>query len=429
MDRCRFRIAGALLLVMAAALPAQGQVPMSPRAVGMSGALVGTARGVDALFLNPANLALPGSPVWSLGLPQATLTGTLAGPTFSDLADLLDRGSMSPAEKDRIFSSIPARGAEARLDARVPLLSYQRNRLAFGVSYAAVGEHGVSRDVFELALYGYQDGRIDYGAEGTAGSRMTFLDFAVAYGDRIGPVSWGVTGHYLRGRTLLRSWVTDPRFDLAGLDIDAEYVSVFLRGGNGFALDVGAAYQPVPGVTLSAAIANAIGRLSWSDEMHIRNVNLNRTSVEEDFGDLLDRHKASERPVGPADAALVQGVTARSLEDQGYLPTTARLGLGWQPADRTHLGLSYYGAITGGGMGGTWDRMLGIGIEQRIPLLTLRTGYATNFDQGSMFSGGVTLGVLEIGVARVNDGPFDTASRRGWVAAAGMTVRTGLATR
>jgi len=54
MDRCRFRIAGALLLVMATALPAQGQGPMSPRAVGMSGALVGTARGVDALALNPA---------------------------------------------------------------------------------------------------------------------------------------------------------------------------------------------------------------------------------------------------------------------------------------------------------------------------------------------------------------------------------------
>jgi hypothetical protein len=401
---------------------------MTPRAVGMGGALIGTARGVDALFVNPANLALPGSPAWSLGLPQATLSGTLAGPTFSDLADLRDRDSLSPAEKDRIFGSVPAGGAEARVDARVPLVAFQRNRLAFGVSYAAVGEQGVSRDVFELALYGFQDGRIDYGAEGTAGSRMTFLDFAVAYGDRIGPLTWGVTGHYLRGRTLLRSWVTEPRFDLAGSDIDADYVSVFLRGGNGFAVDVGAAYQPHPAVTVSAAIANAVGGFRWSDELYIRNVNLNRTSLDEDLGDLLDRHKASERPVGAGDAALAQGVTARSLEEQAYLPTTARLGVGWQAQDRTLLGLSYYGAVTGGRLSGTWDQMLGIGIEQRIPLITLRAGYATNLDRGSMLSGGLTVGVLELGIARLDDGPFDTARRRGWVGAAGINVRTAPST-
>jgi hypothetical protein len=428
MDLCRLRIAGGLVLIVATALPLNGQVPMSPRAVGMSGGVIGSARGVDALFLNPANLSLPGSPAWSLSLPQATLAGTIAGPSLSDLAELRDRDGMSPAEKDRIFSSIPVGGADARIDARVPIVSYQRNQLAFGVAYAAIGELGISRDVFDLVLYGYQDGRVDYGVEGTGGSSMTFLDFAVAYGNRIGPVSWGVTGHYLLGRTVARSWLTEPRFDLAGSDIDAQYVSVFVRGGNGFAIDVGAAYQPHPSVTISAAIANAVGSLSWSDEMYIRNVHINRTSVDEDFSDLLDRHRDSERVAQAGDAALTRGVTALSLQEEAYLPTTARLGMAWQPRDHTQIGVSYYGAVTGGRMAGAWDQMLGLGVEQRIPLITLRAGYATDLAEGSMLSGGLTLGVLELAVARLSDGELGSAERSGWIGAIGLTIR-GATTR
>jgi hypothetical protein len=421
----RIPIARGLLLLLAVAPPLHGQVPMTPRGLGVSGALVGTARGLDALFVNPANLALAGAPRWTLGLPQATIAGTVAGPSLGDLVNLLDRDALSPADKDRIFGAVPAAGAEGRLDARVPVLGFQRERVAVAVSYGAVGEHGIARDVFDLALYGYQPGRIDYRAEGTAGSMITYWDIAAAYGDRTGAVSWGVTAHYLRGRTALRSWVTEPRFDLSGSDIEADYVSVILRGGHGFALDVGAAYEPRPGLTLSAAIANALGTMSWSDDLYIRNVRLNAVTVEDEIGALLDRHRDSERLVGPADADLTRGITARTLQDGAYLPTTARLGLGWQPVEGTQLGASYYGAVTGGRMSGSWGHLLALGVEQRVPLITVRAGAATSFDGGSMLSGGLTVGVLDLGVARVTDHEFHTATRSGWIGAAGLTVRVG----
>jgi hypothetical protein len=417
-----------LLLALFLAFPVEGQVPMSARAVGVSGAMVGTARGLDALFINPANLALPGSPRLSVGLPQATLTGTVAGPAPGDLAELF-RGDLPDSEKDRIFGTVPAAGMDARLDARVPVVGIQTGPFAVGVAYGAVGEQRVSRDVVELALFGYQQGRIDYRVEGTEGSRMTFWDVAVGYGQRFGPLSLGVTAHYLRGGTVTRTWVTEPRFDLIGYDIDAELVSVFVRGGHGFALDVGAAFQPRPTVTLSAAIANVMGGLTWSDELYIRTFRINRESLEDDPADVLDRHRTSERPAGPGDEAVLRGVTAGALHDQATLPTTTRLGLGWQPLPGTSLGLSYYGAATGGRMAGSWDSLLGVGIEQRIPLLAVRAGFASDLGGGTLLSGGLTLGPLELGVARVQDGELDATSRSGWIGAAGLTFRAGPTSR
>ena len=65
-----------------------------------------------------------------------------------------------------------------------------------------------------------------------------------------------MTAHYLRGGTLLRSWLRNPRVDLAAADVQVEYVSVRSSGGNGFALDAGLAWEPHPGVTLSGSVAN-----------------------------------------------------------------------------------------------------------------------------------------------------------------------------
>lgn len=413
------------LALVAATLPAQAQVPLTPRSLGMAGAVLGGARGHEALFVNPANLGLPGAPHWSVAVPQLTLGGTLAGPDLGDLPDLIRYNDLSDARRDEIFGTFPDAGAEVRFDIRAPLAAFQWRRLAFGLAYGTAGDHTLSRDIVELALYGYEQGRLDYSVEGTAGSRFSFWDFAVAYGDRIGPVSWGVAAHYLRGGTLQRSWVSEPRYDLAGNDIDVEYVAVLTRGGNGVALDAGAAFQPHPTVTFSAALSNVFASMRWSEDLRVRTLRLDAQSLEdEDPFDLLDRYTQSERAVAPADAALTRGVTARTLQDQAYLPTRARLGVGWQALSRTHLGVAYQGAVTGGRLAGTWDRMLSVGVQQRIPLLVLRAGYATNLDDGSMLSGGLSLGPIELGVAKLEDGSYDTATRNGWIGAVGLSIRT-----
>ena len=134
--------------------------------------------------------------------------------------------------------------ARLALDARGPVAALQVGPFAAGVAFAVMGGHSVSRDIIELLLEGYEEGRTDYSTADTRGDRVSFTDIAVAYGTSTGPVSWGVTGHYLQGGTLERSWMTDPRIDIVEQDISLDYYGVRAEGGSGFALDLGMAYQP-----------------------------------------------------------------------------------------------------------------------------------------------------------------------------------------
>src|SRR5690554_4975000 len=78
----------AALLLAAMALPAQAQVPLSSRAFSLGGALMAGARGHEAIFINPANLGLPGTPDWSVGLAGFSAGALLEGISVDDVSDL-----------------------------------------------------------------------------------------------------------------------------------------------------------------------------------------------------------------------------------------------------------------------------------------------------------------------------------------------------
>lgn len=398
---------------------AAAQVPMAARALGMGGAWIGMARGHEALFVNPANLGLPDAPPWSVSLFQVSAGGAVAGLPLDDLVDLVQFDELSDDERDRLFARVPATGLAADFDLRAPFASMHVGSLALGVAFVGVGDHSISRDLVELFLYGYDEGRTDYSLQGTDGRRATFWDFAVGYGAAIGPLTWGVTGHYLRGGTLVETWADGPRIDLIDRGLEVSYSGLRTTGGSGLALDLGAAYQPIPTVTISAAVTNAYGRMDWSDDLSIRELVL----TDDDFGDgsprdILNRYEAAERPVDPNDPAVPAEV-AEALERGAYLPTTGTIGVAWRAATATNLSASYSDALTDGRLGGAWTRMAGVGVEQRIPWIAIRAGVASNFDGGSLLTGGLSLGPVDVGAARLND----SGDRSGWLAMFGLTTR------
>ena len=69
----------ALALITIVSSEANAQVPLSPRSLGMGGAMIGAARGQEAVFLNPANLGLAGSPRWSVALVGVSAGAELQG--------------------------------------------------------------------------------------------------------------------------------------------------------------------------------------------------------------------------------------------------------------------------------------------------------------------------------------------------------------
>ncbi|HEV2130878.1 MAG TPA: DUF5723 family protein, partial [Longimicrobiaceae bacterium] len=242
------------------------------------------------------------------------------------------------------------------------------------------------------------------------------------YGRRVGPVSLGLSGHYLRGLTLSRSRLLEPRYGDEGEPIEIDYLEVLASGGHGFALDVGAAWQPVPRLTVGAAVSNLLGTMSWSDELRVRGVTLGDEDLEPGLIELRERFQTSERPL-PADGSEpAASALAAGIYDRANLPASLRLGAGFAPWPGARLGASYDHALTAGELSRGWDRSLGLGVQQKLAFLGLRAGYATSLDGRSMLTGGASLGPLDVGIAKI-DGTSGGYERSGWVVALGAGIR------
>jgi hypothetical protein len=413
-------------LALAGAVPAAAQLPLSARSLGMAGADLGVARGYEALYANPANLALPGAPRWSFGLGQILAGGTVSGPSLGMLPDLVGYDDLSDDRKRELLDAIPATGVESQIDVRAPLAALQVGPVALGLAYGATGQGSVGKDLVELLLNGYEEGRTDYSVGNTAGSRMTYWDAALALGHRVGPVSLGVTGHYFRAGTTARTRLFEPRVDVEAQDVEVDLVTVLARGGSGYGVDFGASLEAAPSLTVSASVTNAVTKLRWSEDLRLRTLTLSRADLDaEDPATLLDRYEESERPIVDNVASQRVYQTAEGLYDGAYFPATLRVGAGWQPAGGTSLSGSYAKQLTDGRLDGSWAQTVAVGAEQRLWIFGVRGGYATNLDGGSLVSGGLRLGPMNLGLARLQGDASEGAAHGGWIASAGLGVSVG----
>ncbi len=417
--------------------PLSAQLATTPRALGMGGAYVAVARGQEAVFQNPANLALPGNPHASAAAPQVTLGATINGLTFGDLNDLRSFDELSDERRADILGRIPDEGTAAEVDIRFPVFSMSFRRALFGVSYNLTGRHGVARDVVDLVLNGVRPLRLlganayddDAIVSQSQGFRASYLDFAAGYAHRVGPVSLGVTGHYLRGNRIVRSGAVgiDTVLSLTAPDLRVTYAGVGRKGATGFGLDLGAAIQPMPSLTLSAAVANVVNTLEWTGEPEIRSLTLSRENYRTgDPDQLRNEYAASARPLSKADPVLA--ARARGLADDLDVGTTIaptlRMGAAWEARTGTTVAASYQGELSESRLGGPWDRSLGIGVQQRVPFVTLRAGLSSDLDSGTMLGGGLSLGPLHLGAARLTGSSEGNSGQSGWLFTLGVGGQT-----
>ncbi|HEY0155558.1 MAG TPA: hypothetical protein VGB92_26415 [Longimicrobium sp.] len=431
------RLMASCAAAAALASPLSAQLATTPRALGMGGAYVAVARGQESLFQNPANLALPGNPHASAAAPQVTLGATINGLTFGDLNDLRSFDELSDEQRADILGRIPDEGTAAEVDIRVPVFSMSFRRALFGVSYNLTGRHGVSRDVVDLVLNGVQQSRLlganayddDAILSQSQGFRASYLDFAAGYAHRVGPVSLGVTGHYLRGNRMVRSGAVgiDTVLSVTAPDIRVTYAGVGRDGANGFGLDLGAAIQPTPSLTLSAAVANVVNTLEWKGDPEIRSIVLSRENYRTGDPDVLRNDYArSARPLSEADPVLA--ARARGLADDldvgATLAPILRLGAAWEPRAGTTFAAGYQGELSESRLGGPWDRSLGIGVQHKIPVVTVRAGLSTDLDSGTMLGGGLSLGPLHLGAARLTGSSEGNSAQSGWLFTFGFGGQT-----
>jgi len=401
-----------------AAVPATAQVSLNSRALGMGGAYIGVARGQESLHLNPANLGLPNSPHWSAAIPQLAFGVQTIGVEPGDLWDLREYGGMEPAEREAFLAKVPATGTGGEIDVRAPLFSLQVGRFAVGAGYAVVGEHTVNRSIVDLVLNGFEQSKLgQYNIQNTGGFRASFFDIHAAYGRRIGPLALGVTGHYYIPQEMVRSAFVEQDTVFTGpipTDIRVMYQGVRAEGGSGFGVDVGAALQPIPGLTLGVALDNAFNSLQWNEDLRVRTLTLDRNDYETgDAEALLTRYEESDADyvdtgADPQTRALAQQILGE--RDQG-LPMTLRVGGAFALPTSTTVGVQYQSQLEDSPVSGLWENQVSVGVQQKLPIITLRAGLASDMADGSMLTGGLTLGPIQLGVARLSG----AGDRHGWV--------------
>lgn len=425
-----------LAIACAAALlaaPAAAQVPSTPRALGMGGAYIGVARGVESLFQNPANLGLPNSPHWSAAFPTLSLGLGARGLELGQVADLAQFDDLEQDERDALLADIPEGGTGLDLDVRAPLAALQMRRFAVSVSYGTLGSHTTNKSIVDLVLNGFDRERT-YTIDNTQGFRATFWDVAAGYGHRVGPVAIGATAHVFFPRALVRSALVDVDTTFSVIsgftvptDIRVTYAGVRSEGGSGLGLDLGAAMEPIPGLTVSAALENVVNTMSWSDDLGVRTLVLDQDDYQNgDPQQILDEYEQSETEYVESAALPGTRALAGALlgERDAGLPMTVRLGAAYVVGTGTTLGAAFQKELDEDTpFGGLWDQQISLGVQQRLPIVTLRAGLATDMEDGSMLSGGLSLGPVQLGIARITTGGVN-GERDGWIATFGLGGRS-----
>jgi hypothetical protein len=284
--------------------------------------------------------------------------------------------------------------------------------------------HTLSRDLAELFLRGYEEGRTNYSVGDTRGERITYWDVVGAYGRQVGPITLGGAAHFIGGGTLVGSRLFDPRIDTADQDIEIDYAGVSAHGGSGYALDVGFAYQPREDVTMSGAVTNALASMRWSEDRRYRLVTLDRAMIDDSSpADLLDRYEASETAYDPGSVAANVAQIAEGLYESADLPPVARLGLAYTAPTRTQIALDWHHKLDAGKLADPWDQRVAVGVQQRLSIFGFSAGYSVGGEGGNMLTGGLTVGALDLGVARYQYSDLDGGRNRGLIASVGVGVR------
>ena len=285
----RREIAAATMLTLSLEGAVHALSDTEPRALALGQAYTALARGPEAVFWNPANLALGGEPdlKWEMlgaGLTLITENNSFSVRTYNEhFTD--DAHRIGTADKEKLLGDIPRDGLRFNSDL-VPFLSAGlpvnggvsfplRNgfqaavttNLAFGV------EGEVPKDMFELMLFGNEfDRRYEIARWDGSSWLVGGVNFAGAkpwMPDRLAPhlreftvggtlkISGGTYGEITRSDGGMISRIQ-------GTDLEG-FALVRRSGGIGFGVDFGVAGVSTDGrTTFSAGMLNLVDFISWS---------------------------------------------------------------------------------------------------------------------------------------------------------------------
>jgi hypothetical protein len=431
-----------LLIPLLGPLHATAQSPVvSTASTGMGHAAYDLlACGPDALAANPAALArVCAAPTRLILLPTLafeTLDNGAGGEVWRNrraILDAIDEGSFVDAfdgsASDAILSRIPAEGYRHRSRVHLPLFQAGiGGRSALSLTFTGAGHGVIARDLAELALTGYEEGRASYSFAETDEWATGYWTLAVGHGRTVGGFDVGVTARAISGTFLTRWRAFNPQVDVGRREVSGRIIGAFagdnlysgdmfrLRAPDGFGwgIDVGAMRDVGP-LRIGFAIQNVAHEMTWDEDIHLRTLTLTATTEGTEFD-------SDDSPFDPATASGDERQVAADLRGDAYFPRRMRASAALAASPLITLGV---GAVFNDGHGDLdrdWDQRYSAGAMVR-PLRFMRftAGLATDLDGAREVSGGFELDLgrtrLGLGAARIAE-PDDMG---GWRVAVGLS--------
>jgi hypothetical protein len=406
-DVARAPLILSVLLAGSSAIAGAQLTNASSAATGLSGAYTARARGFNAVAWNPANLAMPGNPGFSLAL----FTGGLdAGLKPIDMAKLSEySGQFVPAavREQWMVDVTSAGGQKGAAGGGVTWLALNLGKIGFQLDTKVASDANLAPDAMEAILFGNAGRTGTVKSLNLAGSSLqgaAYSTGAFALGLPLGGLvpltdfAAGMTVKYTVGHALVMALddgssigTNDVRVNFPAVTLDSLSREEAKSGtpiGTGIGLDLGAAWT-IPKMRFGVSLQNVFNSFKWDS------TKLATTTVTSYFASDTSYSKNEEdQPYATAPAALRAKVAA-----QKFKPVfAAGMSFDWLP--KITLSGDYRQQVGDGIEVGPKSTIAG-GVEFRwIPFIPLRGGVSL-MDGGVGFSGGVGIRLLgfETGLA------------------------------
>ena len=409
----------ALGLALGATMPVSAQqTNPSAAAVGLAGSYTAMARGLSATAWNPAGLAMPGSPGFSIAVLPLNAVAGLDPVSLSDIAEYDDTLIPEHVRREWLEEIIAEGSQQGNGGAGVTYVALSVGRFGFQLGTSTIASADIGPGIARLLLFGNADGdsAIDVSASGSEMNAGVVSTAAVSYAHpltiTLGPLpdqrfALGATLKYVVGHGLVSGFDAGTRASGDPLELEVVFPTImsiapdsFVIGddtleateesswnkGSGIGLDVGAMWQA--GIfTAALSIQNLMNTFAWNED------DLWYSPGEALFDGDTTTTEFDALPLSEAPEAV-----RRRLDDLVFPPTVALAGAVRLPM------VTVTGEVrhrSGESLSLDTGTHVGVGAEFRpVSFLPIRAGVASvngGFNLGAGI--GIELGVFNLNVA------------------------------
>ncbi len=401
-----FSLAGMLI-------PQTAQAQVSVRSWGMGGTGVATARGLDAVNHNPANLAF--SEGFTLGLAAAAVdvhNNSISLDRYNEITG----AHLDTRAKEKLLSDIPDAGFQ--MDANVSASVFGLQSGPFALTFNAIGNGSgnMDKDYFDLVLFGNDlNETVDF--SNTSGEGYAMGSAAVSYGALLmsgerAKLSMGLSAKYLYGAYEMHVEEAYGSLNTTMDEIAGEaYVSTITSdGGQGYGVDMGLALQTGNGWNLGLAMENLYTTVTWDNNVEFNEYRVDASGINALNDDL-------DNAVVRTDTTYVAQSYTTTLPQQLRFGAANRFGA-------FDLAFDYVQGFENRGVTSTTPRFH-LGTEWWLTgIIQPRFGVSTGGVAGTGASAGLglKLGYWRVDLAAVSRGELNPNQTKGLAFAMGTTL-------